>query len=100
MAAENNTFMEACGKLFAAFFDKHHNDDLRDRVSVAMASLLKHKMAVSGQPGGWAAGIIYAVGNMGSGVPGVINSQLEKSFGVTMATIRKLAWAVSRLLSL
>jgi len=38
---------------------------------------------------GWAAGIVFAVGSGGCGVPDVLNSELEKAFGVSMSTITR-----------
>jgi len=41
MIAGYCAFEETCARLCVDFFDKRPNDDPRDRVSVAMAALLK-----------------------------------------------------------
>jgi hypothetical protein len=61
---------------------------------------LKRKTSFAGAAAGWAAGLVYAVGSRGVGVPDVFNRDLEKAFGVSMSTIYKRAWAVRRLLGL
>lgn len=100
MIAKKPSFVEIVAPLYIAFFDKYPNDDLRDRVSTALAALLKRKKTFPGAAAGWAAGIVFAVGSRGCGVQDVLNSELEKAFGVTMSTIYKRAWAVKRLLGL
>ena len=56
-----------------------------------------------GKPSGWAAGIVYALANryrQPCGVPGLLNKDLEKFFGVTMGTIRNRAARVDALLEI
>ena len=89
MPSQDCTLEEACAKLYSAFFDQFPNDDLRDRVSIALALLLKRKTEFPGAPGGWAGGIAYAVGSLSCGVQGVLNADMEKAFGASMNTIRK-----------
>ena len=98
MIARNCPFEKTCARLFVAFFKKYSNDHLRKRAAVALLAVLKRKKVFPGKPEGWAAGIVFAVGSVGCGVPDVLNSELEKAFGVTMRTIYKRAWAVKRLL--
>jgi hypothetical protein len=100
MIARSYSFEEICAQLCAAFFGKYPNDALRRRVSRAMAALLKRQSSFPGTAAGWAAGIVFAVGSRGCGVPDVLNNELEKAFGVTMSTIYKRAWAIRRLLGL
>ncbi len=100
MTATNEPMNKACQDLLDAFFERHPNDELRDQVSQALASLIGRGMALSGGPGGWAGGIVYAVASSGCGVPGVMNSDLEKAFGTTMGTIRKRAEQVKQELDL
>ncbi len=98
MHAEDRQFEGACAKLCSDFFDKFPNNDLRDLVSQALALLLKRQTDFPGNPGGWAGGIVYAVGSGGCGVSGVLNAELEKAFGTTMGTIRKRAGEVTQVL--
>jgi hypothetical protein len=98
MIARNCSFEETCTELFIAFFKNRPHDGLLERSVMAMLAVTKRQKCFPGKHEGWAAGIIFAVGSMGCGVPGVLNSELEKAFGVTMSTIYKRAWAVKRLL--
>ena len=91
MTAKNELMDKACQDLLDAFLEKHPNDGLRDRAHQALSSLLGRDMAMPGALGGWAGGIVYAVGSRGCGVPEVMNADLEKAFGTTMGTIRKRA---------
>ena len=100
MIAVNCPFEETCAQLFITFFKKHPNDDLRKKTAKALLALLKRKKVFLGKPEGWAAGILFAVGSGGAGIPDVLNSDLEKAFGVTMGTIYKRSWEVKRLLGL
>jgi hypothetical protein len=88
----------ACARLYIEFFENFPNDDLRDRASRAMAMLLKRQADFPGDAGGWAGGIVYAIGSSGCGVPGVMNADLEKAFGTKMTMIRKRAAQVRELL--
>jgi hypothetical protein len=100
MIAMNCPFEETCAQLYIAFFKKYPNDDLKKRTALALLALLKRKKVFPGKPEGWAAGIVFAVGSRGCGVPDVLNDDLAKAFGVTMSTIYKRSWAVKRLLGL
>ena len=55
-----------------------------------VAALLKLEVDFSGGAAGWAAGIVYAVGSTGCGVPGVL-TDFEQAFGTTMNTVRRRA---------
>lgn len=98
MQAKDRPLEGACARLYIEFFENFPNDDLRDRVSRALAMLLKRQSDLPGDPGGWAGGIVYAVGSSGCGVPDVMNADLEKAFGAKMAAIRKRAAQVRELL--
>ena len=87
---------EACRRLLAAFFAKHPNDQLRGQSEDVLKALEKKDHPLPGKPGGWAAGIVYAVGCTICGVPGVLNAELEKAFGVSMSTVRRRAAGVRR----
>jgi hypothetical protein len=98
MKAHDRRFEGACAGFYIEFFEKYPNDDLRDLVSQALSLLLKRQTSFSGEPGSWAGGIVYAVGSGRCGVPGVMNADLEKAFGTTMATIRRRAEQVRQVL--
>ena len=100
MTTKNESMDKACQDLLDAFFERHPNDDFRDRVDQALALLLGRDVTVRGAPGGWAGGIVYAVGGTGCGVPGVMNADLEKAFGTTMDTIRRRAEQIRQELDL
>ena len=100
LIARNCPFEETCAQMFVAFFKKYPNDDLRERAALALLAMMKREKVFPGKPEGWAAGIVFAVGSRGCGVPDVLNSDLEKAFGVSMSTIYKRAWAIKRLLGL
>ena len=100
MIARNPSFVETCTRLYIDFFEKYPNNDLCDRVSLALAVLLKHKKALPGAAAGWAAGIVYAASSIGVGVPGILNNELEQAFGVKMSTIYKRAAQVRKMLDL
>ncbi len=98
---QQRQFEEACAKLCLGFFERFPNNDLCGKVSLSLTSLLKLKTDFPGAVGGWAGGIVYAVGcTAGAGVPNVLNAELEKAFGATMSTIRKRAGRVKQLLGL
>jgi len=91
-------FEATCRQLYAHFFGQYPNGELQELTDRALAALLKREADFSGQAAGWAAGIVYAVGSMGCGVPGVLNADFEKAFGTTMSTARKRAAEVKCLL--
>ncbi len=91
-------FEETCRQLYADFFGRYPNGELRELTDRALAALLKLEVDFSGGAAGWAAGIVYAVGSTGCGVPGVLNADFEKAFGTTMNTVRRRAAEVERLL--
>jgi hypothetical protein len=74
---------------------------LTARTSKALRFLAQSDTPIRGKPEGWAAGIIYAIltsNRPACGLPGVLNSEAEQIFGVTMGTVRKLAAQVRRAL--
>ena len=98
MNAHDQLFEKTCAELCASFFTKYPNDELRNLADQALAALRKLEMEFPGQAAGWAAGIVYAVGCSGCGVPDVLNADFEKAFGTTMSTIRRRAAQVRRTL--
>ena len=100
MIAMNPSPEQTCRQLLKNFFKKYPNDRLQAAVSRALRGLLAREVSLVGKPGGWAGGIVYAVGSHGVGVPDVLNSELEEVFGTTMSTIYKRAAQIRRLLDL
>lgn len=96
MAPTTRSGPKTCRKLLAAFFVKYPNDQLRGQSESVLRALEAKGHSLPGKPGGWAAGIVYAVGSTVCGVPGVLNRELEKAFGVSMSTVYKRAAAVRR----
>jgi hypothetical protein len=69
----------------------------------ALQFLAASDVAMEGKPAGWAAGIIYALANRDKracGVPGLLNSEVEEFFDVSMSTVRKRAAQVERALEI
>ena len=87
---------EACRQLLAGFFAEYPNRQLRGQSEIVLKALEAKGHSLPGKPGGWAAGIAYAVGSIRCGVPGVLNREMEKAFGVSMSTVCRRAAAVRR----
>ena len=100
MITVNETSYQVCQQLLAAFFKKFPNSHLQVKVNCVLKSLSDFKISMPGKPGGWAGGMVYAIGSIGVGVPGVLNSELEKAFSVSMGTIHKRAAMIRELLAL
>jgi hypothetical protein len=100
MIAINKTSDDACRQLLSAFFAKYPNAHLRVQADRTLKMLLACKVPMRGKPGGWAGGIVYAVSSIGVGVPGILNSELEEAFGVSMGTIYKRAAMIRMLLGM
>ena len=93
MAHKNyDTLAQACRELLAAFFDRFPDEQLQLAANSALELLLAKDVVLSGKPAGWAGGLVYALGcKAGIGIPGVLNSELEAIFGVSVGTISKRA---------
>ena len=100
MIAMNKSMEQGCRELLAAFFAKYPNTRLQVETDRAMKRLLACKIPMPGKPGGWTGGIVYAVSSIGVGVPGVLNSELEEAFSVSMGTIYKRAAKIRKLLAI
>ena len=101
MNSANRNFELECKDFLNRFFDSYHNDDLRMRSLKALRFLAAGDEPLLGKPGSLAAGIFYALSNRERnrcGVPGLLNRDLEKFFGVTMNTIRTRATQIEKLL--
>jgi hypothetical protein len=92
----------ACRDLLERFFDIRPNVAMKKRALKAWRFLAVSEDRLTGKPEGWAAGIIYAVANrdrQACGVPGLLNSEFEALFGVSMGTVRTRAAQIERLLA-
>ncbi len=88
----HDIFTQTCLKLLTAFFDRFPNEQLQLAANSALELLLAKDVVLSGKTAGWAGGLVYALGcKAGAGIPGVLNSELETIFGVSVGTISKRA---------
>ena len=92
-------FEKACWEFLEAFFERFPNAQLQARVHSALPQLLAKNKVFLGKPGGWAGGLVHALGNeYGAGVPGILNRELEEVFGVSISTIHKRSAQIWRLM--
>jgi len=98
MIAVNNTASQVCRRLLKEFFAKYPNAQLQVQADRTLKKLLTSNIPMLGKPGGWAGGILYAISSIGVGVPGILNSELEKVVGVSMGTIYKRAVTIRGIL--
>jgi hypothetical protein len=90
----NTNFLIYCREQLDRFFAAYPNSALEKRSIKALRLLASAEIALAGKAEGWAGGVIYGVANLDGracGVPGVLNSDFEKFFGVSMETVRKRA---------
>ena len=102
MAVTNKSCERACHGYLGHFFSRHSDAALQKRVLKAFRLLTTSEKPLTGEPAGWAAGLIYVVANRDRqpcGVPGMLNSEFESLFGVSMGTIRKRAARIAELLA-
>jgi hypothetical protein len=103
MNTSNHNVEPECKDFLNRFFDSYRNDTLQKQALKALRFLAACDEPLSGRPGGWAAGIVYALANrcrLPCGAPGLRNKDLEEFFGVTMGTIRERAVRVDERLAL
>ena len=97
-------FEQACQASLDLYFEAHPDRVLAARLKKALRILVAIGGPLKGEPAGWAAGLVYWITNEGGripcGVPGVLNADLEKCFGITMSTIRKRAAQVGPILTI
>jgi len=92
-----------CRESLERFFSRHADVAMEKRAIKALRLLAGCGKPLTGKPEGWAAGIIYDLANRdrrACGVPGLLNSEVEALFGVSMGTICKRAAQIERLLAL
>ena len=96
MARATQSEPQTCREFLEAFFAEYPNARLRADSEHVLKALEGKGLSLYGKPGGWAAGIVRAVGSTVCGVPGVLNSEMEKAFGVSMNTVYRRAAAIRR----
>ena len=92
----------ACRERLERFFGAHPDAAMQKRALKVLRFLTTGDKQLAGKPEGWAAGIIYTVANRdrrACGVPGLLNSEFEALFGVSMGTTRKRAAQIETLLA-
>ena len=102
MAVTSKSCERACIGYLEHFFSHHHDASLQKRVHKAFRLLAASEKPLLGMPAGWAAGLIYAVANRDRqpcGVPGMLNSEFESIFSVSMETVRRRAAQITALLA-
>ena len=99
MAPANPDAERQCREHLDRFFESYLNPVLKRSSKKALRLMAAFDEPLTGRPEGWAAGIIYAMANrhrIPCGVPGLLNADFERVFGVTMSTVRKRAAQVDR----
>jgi hypothetical protein len=87
--------LQACRESLKRFFAQYPNASSEAESKRVLADL-GTRGDLTGRAAGWAAGIVYAVSSRGCGVPGILNRDLEKAFGVSMSTVYQRAADVRR----
>ncbi len=103
MAPATQDFQNVCQRFMDRFFVTYPDTALQRRANKALRFVAAGEEPMLGKPSGWAAGIIYAMANRDGrscGMPGMLNADTEKFFGVSMSTIRKRAGQVERALEI
>jgi len=93
----------ACQEHLERFFETYYEVTMAKAAMKALRFLAISDVAMEGKPAGWAAGTIYALANRDKracGVPGLLNSEVEEFFDVSMSTVRKRAAQVERALEI
>ncbi len=91
--------INACREHLERFLRIYGDRILAESATKALRFLVASDVSFAGKPAGWAAGIIYALANLGRrpcGVPGILNAEFEQFFAVSMSTVRKRAAQVHR----
>jgi hypothetical protein len=99
LKSANDNLLNPCREQLDRFFAAHPNAGLKTRALKTLRLMAAGEKALTGKPEGWAAGVIYAVANLdrqACGVPGLLNSEFAKFFGVRMETARRRAAQIMR----
>lgn len=97
MVESGPVFERTCRQLLDSFFQRYPSEALRLAAHRGLTILLTRRPSWPGKPGGWAAGLVYAMSSIGAGVPGVLNSDLEEALGVTMSKVYKRAARIKKI---
>ena len=103
MALTNQDAELACRERLELFFGSYRDAAMQKSALKALRFLTACDKPLLGKPEGWSAGIVYALATRGRracGVPGVLNSEFEQFFGVSMGTICKRAAQIEEMLAL
>ena len=91
MQAMSEEFEAACRAQLEKYFAAHPDAAMQKQAMKYLRMLRASEKPLTGQPEGWAAGIIYEIANdarRACGVPGILNADFEKLMGVTISTAR------------
>lgn len=94
MHEKNAVLREEARELIARFYERFPNPNLEERAGRAVRFLLSDDMARDGKAGGWAGGIVYALGawrTPKAGMPDALMSEMTQLFGVSRTTIHERA---------
>ena len=103
MNIEDRQTMAQCREHLDRFFASYGHAKMQKAAMKALRFLAADDEPMRGKPEGWVAGIVYALANRdrrACGVPGMLNSEFEEFFGVTMSTVYKRAAQVERALEI
>jgi hypothetical protein len=91
-----------CGDHLERYFANYLDQLINKRAMQALRFIAAGNERLSDKAEGWAAGIVYALANQerqAFGVPGLLNTELERFFCVSMGKIRKRAARVEQRLA-
>ena len=91
MRATSQDFEAECTNTLNRFFVGYPDGALRERSFKVLRLLLALGEPMLGNPAAWAAGIVYALSNRyrpAFGIPGLLNQNVERIFGIKMESIR------------
>jgi hypothetical protein len=101
--SSNKNVLSACREQLDRYFASHPNPALEMRSMKALRLLATAEKPLAGQAQGWAAGVVYAIANLDRqtcGVPGLLNAEFAKMFGVSMETVRRRAASIVNQISI
>jgi len=96
---ETESIRKECERLLTAFCDRFPNEEFQNEAYTWLQKLFVHCDSFSGQPAGWAGGVVYVVKEWTTcKCPEVLNADMEEIFGMSMDVIRKRAYQVWEIL--
>ena len=92
-------FESAYRERFERCFHNHPNNGMRKRALQVLRFLTISSTPLPGELEDWAEGIIFIAnqGRMSLGFPGLLNSEFQKLYGVSIETVRKRAAEIDEL---